>query len=265
MKRILFFCLVSISCSGNTNHKVSLNVNSYQVVNQSNPDIAVMEGIQEKINQMFGQAFMTQKPDAMEDLSNDLKELYKDYKQNLIQYWRAYLQFYKSIYYLKNGDKKNAEKEIDQGIEWLKGIQGKNSEDYALLSLLQGFSLQFKGFRVMFISSEVKENAELAITLDSMNLRGYYTFASNDYYTPEKYGGGLKAENFLLKAIALPNQSIANRYSPSWGKQEAYEMLINLYIKREQWEQAKTYFQQAIAKYPDNYQINRIAAKLVGK
>ena len=265
MKRILFFCLVSISCSGNTNHKVSLNAEGYQVVSQSIPDKAVMEGIQEKINQMFGEAFMTRTPDAMEGLSSELEELYKQKNQNLVQYWRAYLQFYKSIYYLKNGDKKNAEKEIDMGVEWLKGMQGKNSEDYALLSLLQGFSLQFKGFKVMFISSEVKENAKLAITLDSMNLRGYYTFASNDFYTPEKYGGGREAERFLLKAIALPEQSIVNRYTPSWGKQEAYETLINLYIKREQWEQAKSYFQQAIAKYPDNYQINRMAAKLIGK
>jgi len=39
-------------------------------------------------------------------------------------------------------------------------MKNKNSEDYALLAMLHGFSLQFKGMKAMFISSDIKKNIE---------------------------------------------------------------------------------------------------------
>ena len=101
--------------------------------------------------------------------------------------------------------------------------------------------------------------------MDSTNLRGYYVFASNDFYTPEKYGGGQDAEKYLIKAISLPDQKIKNDYLPSWGKEESYEMLIKLYIKKEKWVLAKKYFQEGNKEYPESYTINQLASKLVGK
>ena len=117
----------------------------------------------------------------------------------------------------------------------------------------------------MFISSSIKKNLKKAIAIDSTNLRAYYVYASNDFHTPEKYGGGKEAEKYLLKAISLPSQKIKNDYLPSWGKEESYEMLIKLYIKKEKWDLAKKYFQEGIAAYPESYTINQLASKLVDK
>jgi tetratricopeptide (TPR) repeat protein len=265
MKKLLFLCLVSISCSGNTTQVNSAKAIEYNVAVESINNPSIIDGIQAKINEAFVQSIMIRKDDMLAHLSRDLETLHKEKNQNLILYWRSYLQFYYSIYYLQLENNRQAEKEIDKGIDWLKGMQNKNSEDYALLSMLQGFALQFKGMKVMFISGEVKASAKQAISMDSTNIRGYYVYGSSDFYTPEKYGGGTEAEEYLLKALRLPTQKTTNTYLPSWGRQEAYELLIKFYIRKENWENAKKHFQMAIKEFPNNHQINKLAAKLVGK
>ncbi len=264
--RLLFISLLFVSCKGNTTDFNKSQIISYQAQTQSIQQDSLLVGIQEKIYNAFVQSFMTKNNDELDLLSKDLENLYSTKKNNIILYWKSYLQFYSSIYYLRKGDKETAEKEIDKGIDWLNEMKNKNSEDLALLSMMESFSLQFTlGFKIPIISKRVKNNAKLSIKMDPTNLRGYYVYASNDFYTPEKFGGGKKAEKYLLKAISLPAQKIKNDYLPSWGKEESYEMLIKLYIKKENWDLAKKYFQEGIKVFPESYTINQLASKLVGK
>lgn len=265
MERLLFISLLFISCNGNIKGFNKSQIVSYQVQAQSIQQDSLLVGIQEKIYNAFVQSFMGKNNNDLDLLDENLESLYTLKSQNIILYWRSYLQFYSSIYYLQKGDKKVAEKEIEKGIDWLDNMKNKNSEDYALLAMLQGFDIQFKGMKAMFISSSIKKNIKKAIAIDSTNLRAYYVYASNDFHTPEKYGGGKEAEDYLLKAISLPTQKVKNEYLPSWGKEESYEMLIKLYIKKEKWDLAKKYFKEAIAAYPESYTINQLASKLVGK
>ncbi len=222
----------------------------------------LLVNIQEKINSAFAKSLTTNNNDPLTKIGYDLDVLYKAKKQNIILYWRSYLQFYTSLNYLINEDRKNAEKEIDKGIAYLEKMKKKNSEDYALLAMMQGFSIQFKGMKAMFIGPRASKNAKMAISLDSMNLRAYYVSGSNDFYTPEQYGGGKKAEKYLLKAISLPTQQAKNNYLPSWGKEEAYEILIKLYIQQKKWELANKYYQEGISEYPKSPIINQLASKL---
>lgn len=225
----------------------------------------LLDGIQSKIYNAFVQSLMLQDNQPLITLGDELENLYKTNPNNLILYWHSYLQFYSSVYYLKNGDKKNAEKETDKGINQLEEMENKSSEDFALLAMLQGFGIQFKGMKAMFVSADIKKNAKQAIAMDSTNLRAYYVYANNDFRTPEKYGGGKEAETYLLKAVSLPAQMMRNEYLPSWGKEESYEVLIKLYIRQEKWDLAKKYFQEGIKEFPDSYTINQLASKLVGK
>ncbi len=265
MIRVLFISLLFISCKGNTTEIDKSQIISYQEQAQSIQQDSLLVGIQGEIYNAFVQSFMTKNNDDLDSLYEKLETLYSTKKNNIILYWKSYLQFYSSIYYLKKGDKEIAEEEIAKGIEQLEEMKNKNSEDYALLAMLQGFDIQFKGMKAMFISSSIKKNIKKAIAIDSTNLRAYYVFASNDLHTPEKYGGGKEAEEYLLKAISLPAQKIKNDYLPSWGKEESYEMLIKLYIKKEKWKLAKKYFQEGIKEFPESYTINQLASKLVGK
>lgn len=265
MIRLLFIPLLFLSCKGNTAQDRNTDAVSYQTQLTQLQSDSLLVNIQSKIYNAFVEGLMSKDNKSLSKLSTDLEALNKTRKQNLILYWRAYLQFYSSIFYLKKGEKETAEKEIDKGIEWLDNMKKKNSEDYALLAMLQGFGIQFKGMKAMFISGDIKKNAKQAMAIDSTNLRAYYVYASNDFYTPEKYGGGKEAEKHLLKAVALPAQKVKNEYLPSWGKEESYEMLIKLYMKKEKWDLAKQYFKEGIKAFPESYTINQLASELVGK
>jgi len=265
MTRLLFILLLLSSCNGNVAQVDKSQIVSYQTQVETSQHDSLLVNVQNKIYTAFVHGIMSKDNTKLANIRKELGILYNKRNEKLILYWRSYLQYYSAIYYLNKGDRETSEKEIDKGIDWLKGMKKKNSEDYALLSLLQGFGIQFKGMEAMFISSEIKKNANTAISLDSTNLRAYYVYASNDFYTPKKYGGGKEAEKYLLKAISLPVQKINNAYLPAWGKKESFEMLIKLYIKQEKWDSAKKYFQKGIKEYPDSYNIKQLASKLVGK
>lgn len=225
-----------------------------------------LDHIQTRINDAFIQSIMSRKTDGLLSIKSDLQTLEKSHNNPLIKYWQGYLQYYHAIYHIQAGNKADSEKEIEAGIDIMDHIKNKNSEDLALLALLQSFSIQFKsGMEAGAMSGKVKGNIKKAIKLDEQNLRAFYVAGSNDYYTPEKYGGGAEVENYLFKAIALPDQKIKSIYLPSWGKDSAYEMLIKWYIKKENWAKAKQYFSEANTLYPQNYPISQLAVKLVNK
>lgn len=265
MIRLLFISLLFISCGGNISEYDKSQIVSYQAQVETIKQDSLLVGIQEKINNAFAQSFITKKNDELNLLDEKLENLYATKKNNIILYWKSYLKYYSSIYYSEKGDEETSEKEIDKGIDWLKEMKNKNSEDYALLAMLQGFGIQFKGMKAMFISGRIEDNLKKALSIDASNLRAYYVSASNDFYTPEMYGGGKMAEEYLLKAISLSAQKIKNDYLPSWGKEESYVMLIKLYIKNEKWDLAKKYFKEGNDKYPENYSMIQLASQLIGK
>ena len=195
-----------------------------------------------------------------------LEELYQTNQQNIVLYWQSYAQYYSAIYYTQAGDKEKSEEHITAAVERLEKMQGKNSEDYALLSMVQSFSIQFQSsFGAMTMSGKVKKNGQKAMDLDTDNLRAYFVLGSNDFYTPEKYGGGEKVEELLLTALEKPDQSVENPYLPSWGRAETWEMIIKFYMRQEKWEEAKAQYKAAKAHFPDNYQITQLGGELVDK
>lgn len=225
-----------------------------------------LENIQDKILTAFIKDQELGKTENLKGLDSELATLYENKKQNIILYWRAYNQYYTAIYHISKGEKDNSEKAADKAVKWLDNMKNKTSEDYALLSLSQGFSIQFKNLvRIIFLSRQIEKNGKLAIEKDSENLRAYYTLGSSDFYKPEKFGGGKNTEKYLLKAISLPAQKVKNPYLPSWGKEESYEMLIRWYIRKEQWDKARKHHADAIVKYPKSYTLNQLTIQLKNK
>ncbi|UWS40271.1 hypothetical protein [Riemerella anatipestifer] len=103
----------------------------------------------------------------------------------------------------------------------------------------------------------IDENLEKAITLNHKNLRAYYVNASYDFYTPEEYGGGAKTEKYLLKAITLNDRTSTSTFSPHWGKELSYGLLIEYYIKKKNKRLAEKYYQESVKKYPNSNYFNR--------
>ena len=226
---------------------------------------SLLNGAQQKIQTAFIQSIQTKTPAPLQTLQKALEQRYAQRSLNLIQYWRGYLQFYLAIYHLKIGAKHLAEKETDRGIALLKAMERKNSEDYALLTLMEGFSIQFKGMKVIVISQKMQEHGQLALSMDSTNIRTHYVLASHDFYKPKAFGGGKKAEKYLKKAISLPAQTLPNPFLPSWGKEESYELLIRHYLREEKWAAAKKYHRLGMEEFPNSYLLTALSKKLEGK
>ncbi len=238
------------------------DIKNYQIQAEKMQADTLLVNIQSKIYDAFVKSLRAGDNNSLKKLSKELETLNKSKNSKLVLYWRSYLQFYSSIYYLTTGDKDAAEEEIDKGVDWLDDMQNKNSEDYALLAMLQGFGIQFKGMKAMFIAGSIEENVQKAMKIDPENIRGYYVYGSNDFHKPARYGGGKKAEQYLLKAISLPAQKVKNPRLPSWGKEDAYELLIRLYIKQKKMDLAKKYFQEGMKMFPKSYMIKKFASQL---
>lgn len=257
---ILFITLTT----GCENSKANAEIAYAETTLQFNVNNTILENIQEKIYQAFVTAVTSKNVESIERIEDKLEALVKKHPQNIIKYWQAYLFYYKSVYYMQNKDKVNSEKAINIGVKIMEELSPKNAEDYALLGMLQGFAIQYvPNLRKGVYSVKTKKNIEKALKLDSKNVRAHYVAASNDFYTPKEFGGGKVLKKHLLKAIALPEQPVKNKYLPSWGKDSSYVMLIEAFIKEGDIAEAKKYFKEAIALYPDNYSIKSLAVKLI--
>ncbi|MDP5169366.1 MAG: hypothetical protein NWR72_03920 [Bacteroidia bacterium] len=229
-------------------------------------DDPLLLNIQQKIDQAFTQAMMVGNSSTLDKIHEQLTAAYRSNPHNLIIYWQSYLGYYKSIFHLQNSDKKAAEKVVNQSVDMLEDMENPNAEDLALLALTKSFGIQFQSMMMAPITSgKVKRYAEKALEMDSTNLRAWYVLASNDFYTPEQYGGMTKAEGYLLTAIKLPAQQVSNPYLPSWGKDMCFEMLVSYYLKKNQMDKAQQYYDQAIALYPTNYQLLQLGTQISGQ
>lgn len=231
------------------------SANSLGMMTYENDSNSKIDGIQERIYNAFYKSMQNKSVKPIDNIINELKQ----YPQNnVVIYWQAYAQFYKSIFYLQYNNPPKMKEETNKGIEILETLENKDCEIYALLSRLQGISMQYAGMKAMFVFKQMNDNSEKALKLCPNNLRANFVAASNDFYTPTQFGGGNKVEKLLLKAISLPEQEVVNNLLPSWGKDEAYELLIRVYISRGEIKKASALYDKAISIYPDNFMIKQL-------
>jgi tetratricopeptide (TPR) repeat protein len=272
MKTTLIYLVCSIflmnSCKGNPRYskKGIIAIKESQAASRKSINQAdtLLTNIQEKVMDAFVNGKISKSDKGLADLEQALLNLNKNKNNSIINYWYSYTCYYHSILLMIEKENKSSEKILEEGIIQLKKGNNLNSEHFALLALMESFSFRYASrLEIPFISKRVKQNAEKALQLDSLNLRAYFVLGSNDFYSPEQYGGGKKAEGYLTKAIKLNDQSVANPYLPSWGKNSAYEMLIRFYINHKQFAEAKKYYQEAITLYPDDYMIIKLSKELI--
>lgn len=250
MKKTIYLLLIFVS---------TLSA-GFSIISPENSETILMN-IQEKIYDAFVLSLQGQDTKPLTEIQQKIKQI--EDESHITTYWMAYAKYYESIYYLKVNDTKNAKAAISTGINLIEDVPNKDSEYYALLAHLQSFSTQFaEGISAMLISNKTKENAKSALKLDSTNLRAWYVLGCNDYYTPKAYGGKQKCEEYFQKSISLENQTIKNPYMPSWGKDDAFALLVAYYINENEIEKAREYLKKALSLYPDNYMLNQYAEEI---
>lgn len=177
-------------------------------------------------------------------------------QEHISQYWMAYERLYKACFYLAINNKEKGETTVNEGCKILEDIEKKNSEDYALLAQLQSYSIKFlRGMEAGVMSNKSAFSARKSVELDAENLRGWYVLGVIDYFTPKEFGGQTKCEKYLQKSISLKEQVIPNAVMPSWGKSDAYSLLIKYYIQSNNRPKATATYNKAISQYPHEYTI----------
>lgn len=224
------------------------------------PD-TLLNNIEQNVLNAFIEGKIFQSDTLMISIEHSLQDLYEKTGNNIPLYWYAYTCYYHSILGMILNDIRLTERTLKAGIHKLETLNHPTSEHLALLALMESLSIQYASGveEIVSISNSVNRHAQEAVNMDSTNIRAFYVLGTIDIYTPEQYGGGKKAEEFLRKAISLPEQSVKNPYLPSWGKNSAYELLIRLYINRGQTDQARILYQQAISLFPDDYMIKQLS------
>lgn len=260
---ILIVWLCCTNCSANYNsgaeYIMLLENDSFELTKNSEP-------IQQRIYQSFVNSIISKSSFSLDKMYKELENMYSKNQSNIIIYWKSYLLYYKSIYYIQVNDKVSSEHSINEGITLLEELKRKNSDDFALLALIQGFSTQFRsGIMAGILSSKREQNVKRAIELNPSNIRAYYVCANGDFYTPAEYGGGKKVEEYLLKALALEEKANLNPFLPTWGREESYALLIQFYISKENWKSAKKAFNNGTSEFPDSYNIQRFAKTLINR
>ena len=238
---VLIFLLTSISAQ---------NENNYEILNN----------IQNKIDKAFIEVFITNKTSALDTIYNKISEVDEN-SSNLdyyCRYWKSYINYKTSIFYLKEGEVELSKKHINIAISLIDQIENKDSEIYALLSLEQSYNFQFIPRQEFIVyMNKVNDNLEKTLIIGTNNLRAYYVNGSYDYYTPKEFGGGKKCESYLIKAISLPEKSLNSSFAPYWGKELAYDLLIKFYIREKNKEKAQIYYNEAVKLFPNSLLIKK--------
>lgn len=222
-------------------------------------------GIEGKIGAALGRSFAMQNLSSLDSLDGVLSA--DALKANrLAAYWRNFIQYYRSVYYLKTGDRSASEKAINQAIGGIESLGDKSAEDWALLAACQSFGLMFKnGAEAGALLQKVGESAHKALDLDPTNARAWFVLGQSDYYTPAQFGGGKKAEGYLLKAANSTQPAVEGGTMPTWGREQAIGMLIDLYAKQEKWAEAKQWLGVAERDYPQSQYLEQARKALEGK
>jgi hypothetical protein len=147
-------------------------------------------------------------------------------------YWQAYINYQLALKTFK--ENKNESQELsNRAKEILKNMDAKSSEDFALESMISGFSINFASFyEVASIANDAKRFANQAISLDSTNMRAYLALGINDFYTPAMFGGMKNSEELFKKSLAL--SAFSESRSINWGKELAQDFLNKFYEKKKQ-------------------------------
>ncbi|MGO1648234.1 MAG: tetratricopeptide repeat protein [Sphingobacterium sp.] len=224
-----------------------------------NSNDSVFYHIEADINQSFIQSFASQNLSPLKEVDQKISKL----NDPLADYWKGYIAYLQSIFYLTQGKKDSSFHYIDNAISKLKN-EKLSSDGNALVGTMYSFSAQFRsGVMIAASSKKATDFFQTSLDLDSTNIRSYLGLATNDYYTPEKYGGKKKVESLLLKALEQPDRISTDTRLPSWGRDQVYELLIRHYIDLKKMDLAIKYYKEAIALYPNNYQLIRLSKSLI--
>lgn len=231
-----------------------------EIVRQITPN-ETLEGVEKRITKAMTRSFLRNDSGPLDELRAEIVAVKDPEYTRLVAYWASYLDFQLAVFANIHDDVARSKTAVTRGIETLEAIEGKNVEELNLLAFLQGFSIEFAdGEELIDISDRAHANVATAMKLNPDNLRTQYVTGCLDFYTPAEYGGQKVAQIHLTKATTLPANAIDSPYLPTWGKAEAYELLVRYYSAKGEVETARKTLDEGLALYPDDHQLSELVS-----
>lgn len=224
-------------------------------------DIMKSQDWQNDIDKAFSMAFM-KGPSDLKQIAENLENSWKEKQERNYAYWSAYTHNWLSIYYMNQDQSENGSASVQKGMGILKSIKKKNTEDFALLASMTSLSISFDPGKATVLGSKVDNLLNQSLKLNDQNLRAYLIRGRSDFYVPVKYGGGTKVESNILKALSLKDKYSDEEMAPSWGRNQAYQLLVQYYMREERINDAKVYCKRGLKLYPEDYMLNQLNQKL---
>ena len=224
-----------------------------------------LAGMQQRVQQAFASDMRAGKDEALPALLQLFAAERPTGNRSLEQfhtYWQAYLRFFQTLYYSQHQQHERAAEAVGEGIKLLEGYGHKGSEEYALLARLEGLATSYAGSKTPQLAMAMAEHAAQAIALDPQNPRAYVVAGVNNYFTPVAFGGKTKVKEYLTKALELPAQQTPSDYLPSWGRDEAYEYLIRLYLDTGARDEAAALCTKALGEFPASPMLQQLKGRI---
>jgi tetratricopeptide (TPR) repeat protein len=219
----------------------------------------VLEGIEARITTALNNSFMKWDISYLENIRAEIAGVETPEHQRLVTYWTAYTDFNIAIFKLKGRQAEAATGILKDAIVSLNALDEMDDEELSLLAHLQDFYVQFvPEDQRKELSASAAANVDLALEKADDNMRANYVRGRISFYDKEDQS----VEKSLQKAIELPANKTGSTYLPSWGKAEAYELLVQFYLKESRNDEAGQVLNTALELFPDNYQLSVLVNKV---
>ncbi|MEL6390101.1 MAG: hypothetical protein AAFQ02_08045 [Bacteroidota bacterium] len=211
-------------------------------------------GVEQRIDDARAKGFESGSTSDLDAVIQQIQNTENLRNAHWVEYWSAYAIYQRSqVEAYRLQDEEMAKATTEQAITILKGLDNKNAEDYALMGLIKGYSLQWKSFTGMAKHSGIAGKwVKRAVEMDPQCPRTQYAFGNHDYYKPGIFGGGKKVESSLSTALALYKSTPPNPLLPTWGMDDSYVKLIRYRLKDDRPADALVLLEEALVRYPDH-------------
>ncbi len=137
------------------------------------------------------------------------------------------------------------------------------AETHALLSAIDGQLIARDPSKAMLLGIAAGRSNGAALSMGPANPRVWLVRGEGSIFTPEEYGGGLKAaKEQLTKAVELFEKDAPKPGEPTWGRAEAYVWLGQVYERLGDKAKAAEAYKTALSIAPDYGYAKALAAAL---
>lgn len=222
--------------------------------------VAALRGVDARVDKAAFTALSDRAFEAFDQIESDLRNL--DTRgaaalEHYRNYWLAYTLYQRSLAHLRLQDMAATERALSAANVALAKSDVDDGEVDTLLSLITGLQLMFVPPQDVVRDAQISQRHLEAGMRKGPTIRTHYALAIADWNTPPEYGGRTKAEAALREGLRLEAEGGA-RLKPSWGRDAAEALLLQILYATSRAEEADSRLKSALETYPNSVALRDI-------